>query len=211
MLHSKKVDAQTQNEQRGIIAITEQNGKQTVDARELHRFLTGKRQFANWIKSRIEDYGFVENEDFTSFNKFVKRRKGGSVRKEYTLSLDMAKELAMVERNEKGRQARRYFIEAEKKLREILLQEVAIVAPFMGVSPLVENGKAWYCYLSVLKAIGNSTTSGSVAERKRRYPNQFKMFFGRNFVSKEFCEFLQKTRELRQLQLDLFNDQKTLQ
>lgn len=97
-----------------LIKITEQNGKRAVNARELHQFLESKQEFANWIKNRIEKYGFIEGQDFTSFDNFVKRETGSSVRKEYALSIDMAKELSMVENNEKGRQARKYFIECEK-------------------------------------------------------------------------------------------------
>jgi anti-repressor protein len=53
-----------------IIKIEERNGQQAVSARELHQFLGSKRDFSNWIKSRIEHYQFVENQDFEVFNKF---------------------------------------------------------------------------------------------------------------------------------------------
>lgn len=92
-----------------LIKITEQNGKRAVNARELHQFLESKQEFANWIKGRVEKYGFVENQDYISFDILVKRDIGSSIRKEYALSLDMAKELSMVENNEKGRQARKYL------------------------------------------------------------------------------------------------------
>ena len=105
-----------------LIKITEQDGKQAVSARELHAFLESKQQFGNWIKNRIEQYGFVENEDFATFNKIIKRenamKQGATKLIEYALTIDMAKELAMVEGNDKGRQARRYFIERDKELRK---------------------------------------------------------------------------------------------
>lgn len=100
-----------------LIQIIEHNGQRAVNARELHAFLENKRQFADWIKQRIEQYGFVENQDYEVFHNFVKRETGGSTRTEYALSLDMAKELSMVENNEKGRMARKYFIQCEKKLQ----------------------------------------------------------------------------------------------
>ncbi|WP_018675749.1 phage antirepressor Ant [Riemerella columbina] len=100
-----------------LIKITEQNGKQAVSARELHNFLESKQDFSNWIKNRIEKYGLVENQDFEVFNNFIENPKGGRPLTEYALTIDTAKELAMVEGNEKGKQARRYFIECEKKLR----------------------------------------------------------------------------------------------
>ena len=50
--------------------------QQTVNARELHAFLESKQEFSTWIKNRIEQYGFVENQDFCSFHKIVERAKG---------------------------------------------------------------------------------------------------------------------------------------
>jgi len=105
-----------------LIKITESNGKRAVSARELHAFLESKQEFANWIKSRISQYGLVENEDFVTIDKVIKRKegvRGASKATEYALTIDCAKELSMVEGNEKGKQARRYFIRAEKALREI--------------------------------------------------------------------------------------------
>ena len=100
------------------IKITEQNGERAVNARELHQFLEVKSDFNNWIKNRISDYGFTENQDFEVFVKNNENSQGGRPLKEYIISIDMAKELSMVERNEKGKLARLYFIEMEKKAKE---------------------------------------------------------------------------------------------
>ena len=97
-----------------LIKITEQNGRQAVSARELHSFLKSKQDFSTWIKARIDKYGFVENQDFEVFHNFVEQVSGGKHLIEYALSVDCAKEISMVEGNEKGRQARKYFIECEK-------------------------------------------------------------------------------------------------
>jgi len=92
----------------------------TVNARELWEFLGSKQQFIDWMKNRIAKYGFLESQDFVSFHKFMKRGKAGATRvTEYHISIDMAKELAMVENNDRGRQIRRYFIDCEKKLQTI--------------------------------------------------------------------------------------------
>jgi phage anti-repressor protein len=89
-----------------------------VNARDLHRFLESGRQFANWIRDRIERYNLVEGEDYISFIEVVKRDcGGGTTRIEYLLSFETAKELSMLENNSKGRQIRRYFIECERQLR----------------------------------------------------------------------------------------------
>ena len=87
---------------------------QTVDARELHAFLDVGRDFTNWIKCRIAVFGFVEGADFVSEVYASSGEKGGRPSREFHLTLDMAKQLAMVERTERGRQARRYFIECER-------------------------------------------------------------------------------------------------
>lgn len=84
---------------------------QTVNARDLHAFLENGDHFATWVKARIEKFGFVENQDFVTFSESTEK---GRPRLDYHVSLDMAKELAMVENNDKGKQARRYFIECER-------------------------------------------------------------------------------------------------
>lgn len=85
----------------------------SVDARGLHKFLGSKQKFTDWIKNRINDYGFAEHEDYF-INLGNDNGAGLRLRTDYTISLDMAKELCMVERNDKGRQARQYFIDCEK-------------------------------------------------------------------------------------------------
>lgn len=99
-----------------LIKIREVHGKRLVNARELHEFLENKRQFTDWIKQRIEQYGFIQNEDFT-ISQICE--KGGRPRNEYALTIEMAKELSMVENNDKGREARKYFIQCEKKLNKV--------------------------------------------------------------------------------------------
>lgn len=96
-----------------------QNDKQEklVDARELHEFLGVSTRYNDWIRSRIEKYGFVENLDYVTITENL---VNGGRRYVHVLKMDMAKELAMVENNAKGRLARRYFIEVEKKYRQLM-------------------------------------------------------------------------------------------
>ncbi|WP_375680533.1 antA/AntB antirepressor family protein [Bartonella sp. AP35XZML] len=96
--------------------VIDQETVQTVNARELHTFLAIGKRFATWITNRINQYKFEEGKDYILTLPKIGKRKN-VISKEYHLTLDMAKELSMVERNEKGRQARRYFIECEKKLK----------------------------------------------------------------------------------------------
>lgn len=103
-----------------LIRITERDGKQAVSARELHAFLGSKKDFSSWIKDRIKKYGLALNQDFTLLTDLGEQNKrGGHNKIEYVLSLDCAKELAMLEGNAKGRQARKYFIECEKQLQKV--------------------------------------------------------------------------------------------
>ena len=92
-----------------LIKIEVKEGKETVNARELHSFLENRRDFSAWIKARVIRYGFIEGVDFTNDTIVVR----GSTFKEYFISVDMAKELSMVENNLKGKAARQYFIRCE--------------------------------------------------------------------------------------------------
>ena len=99
-----------------LVKVVEENGISLVSARELHEFLEVKTRYNDWIRNRVEKYGFIENEDFTTITKNLVN--GGS-ETNHILKIDMAKELSMVENNDKGRIARKYFIECEKRLKSM--------------------------------------------------------------------------------------------
>ena len=90
--------------------------EQTCNARDLHVFLEVATSFKDWIVRRIADYGFEEGRDFCSF---LSESSGGRPSKDYVVTLAMAKELAMVERNEKGKQARQYFLDCERRAKSL--------------------------------------------------------------------------------------------
>lgn len=114
-----------------------------VSAKALHKALGVGRDFSNWIKDRIDEYGFTSAIDYVLFDSpvlanqstnfeqentnWVTKRGGDRRSKDYGLSLGMAKELAMVERNEQGRAVRRYFIQCEEALQ---LNAPAIAAKY---------------------------------------------------------------------------------
>ena len=112
----------------GLIPIYEsKDGEKLIDARLLHDELDNKRQFADWIKQRIKQYGFKAGDDYfcikeilDSFSQICEKPFGGRPKINYYLTIDMAKELCMVENNEKGRCIRKYFIEVEKRYRNII-------------------------------------------------------------------------------------------
>lgn len=88
------------------------SGEKVVYGSELHGVLEVKSKFADWIKNRLNDCDATENEDFEAFSKIL---ENGGRSKEYIIKLDTAKEMAMLERNDKGKQVRKYFIAVEKK------------------------------------------------------------------------------------------------
>lgn len=97
---------------------------QVCDARDLHKFLQVGKDFSTWVKGRIKKYEFVEGVDFaiscspnlvSSNNQGLSNLIAGENRLDYHLTINAAKELAMVENNEQGKQARRYFIECERR------------------------------------------------------------------------------------------------
>lgn len=101
-----------------LIKITEQNGNQAVSARELHIFLEVKTDFTNWCK-RMFEYGFEEDKDYIILAKNGENKVSKSNPINYALTLDTAKEISMLQRSEKGKQARTYFIECEKKVQQL--------------------------------------------------------------------------------------------
>lgn len=107
-----------------------------VNARDLWKFLGSKRQFGNWIKDRLE--GFIEGQDYVS-NKNVKNLPaGGRPETEYIISLDVAKHIAMLERNEQGRKIRQYFIEVEKNARKF---SEAVSAQVSAMIPVIRENE----------------------------------------------------------------------
>ena len=91
-----------------------ENQEQTISVRELHMFLGVDTPYKKWF-DRMCEYGFEENRDYLVTDIFVPNSNGGKQNQvEHILKLDMAKELCMLARNEKGKQARHYFLEVER-------------------------------------------------------------------------------------------------
>ena len=129
-------------------------GQQVVSARELWQFLNVGRHFNSWIKGRIEKYDFIENEDFIIVSLITQNgviKKGGDRKShDYILTLDMAKELAMIENNPAGRAVRRYFIQCEKKYRKLLDEKHS-----KEIQVLQENDSSEF-YLKKIEALENN-------------------------------------------------------
>lgn len=129
-----------------LIKITQQNGEQLVSARELHAKLEITERFNSWFE-RMLKYGFVENVDFTSVKSFTVVNNGAKKEiDEYILTLDTAKQICMLQRNELGTKFRMYFIECEKKLKsnqpEITEEQKLVLSIYSGGIEAVEATKA---------------------------------------------------------------------
>ena len=122
---------------------------QLCNARELHSFIESKQQYTDWIKNRINEYGFIQDEDYF----VITERTNGRPRKEYHITLDMGKELGMVERNERGRQIRQYFIRCERTLKALQQpQQLALPEPEKFTREFTEHDLqqlvwAWFALL----------------------------------------------------------------
>lgn len=89
-------------------------GEKVVYGSELHEVLGVKSRYREWVDRRLNDIEALENEDFQGAEISA---PSGQTRKDHIIKLDIAKEMAMLERNEKGKQVRRYFIQVEKKYK----------------------------------------------------------------------------------------------
>lgn len=97
-----------------MIPIESKNGQQAVNARHLYQWLEIKRDFSNWIKTQFNRCDLMENVDYQVFAQKGENLLGGRPSIEYALSINAAKEISMMSQTEKGKQARRYFIECER-------------------------------------------------------------------------------------------------
>ena len=101
----------------------------SVNAREIHSYLEVKTKFSMWIQRAISKYDFKENIDYLIAIPKNEKAGNNAISKEYIVTMDMAKELAMLENNPKGKETRKYFINCEKELQKsspyATLQEIA--------------------------------------------------------------------------------------
>ena len=94
-----------------LIKVQERDGEQLVSGRELHQFLESSERFSKWWE-RMVGYGFEENKDYTLYQKVHPQNKQEII--DYLMKISMAKEISMLQRNEKGKEARIYFIKCEE-------------------------------------------------------------------------------------------------
>jgi phage anti-repressor protein len=122
-----------------LVPVIEYQGRQAVNARDLHERLEVGKDFSTWIKDRIEKYGFLDGEDYQtcSPNLGSKDNRGGHNRVDYILFLQMAKEIAIVENNARGREIRRYLIKVEEAWNtpEMLIKRLQQMGALPSIDP----------------------------------------------------------------------------
>lgn len=136
-----------------------------VSARVLHSAVGAKRVFSSWFSSRVEQYGFTRGTDFDQLTpERVEIIRAGRPEIDYVISLDMAKEMAMVERSEQGRSVRHYFIRCEEELHR--------AAP-LKAAELREQMKARIEAASYFKPMCEALTLARAAEGKTTEPRHY--------------------------------------
>lgn len=119
-----------------LINVTNQNGELLVSARELHEALGIKTKFNDWF-NRMLQYGFDENVDYIAITQKRVTAQGNEISfTDYIITIDMAKEICMIQRTDLGRKYRKYFIECEKKLKQLQTPSYMIDDP-------IERAMAW--------------------------------------------------------------------
>lgn len=96
-----------------LIKVNYDSDRPTILGRDLHEFLEVKEKYTDWFK-RMCEYDFIENVDFIGFSQISEKPQGGRPSQDHQLTIDMAKEICMLQRSEKGKLARQYFIQLEK-------------------------------------------------------------------------------------------------
>lgn len=157
-----------------LVPLVEREGERAVMGRELHKFLDIETPYAKWF-NRMVTYGFTETQDFWTF---LSESTGGRPSQDHIISLDMAKELCMIQRSDKGRQARQYFIEVEKRYRaqqppelsRLELLEIATKAEKerLALEARVEADKPKVLFADAVAASKTSILVGELAKLMRQ-------------------------------------------
>lgn len=125
-----------------LIPIQEHDGNTAVSLRDLHGFLDVKKDFTDWAKAMFE-YGFIDGQDYVEvFPQKGENPSGGRPARNWAISLDMAKELSMIQRTDKGKEARQYFIEVEKQKHSAPQGAKLLALAVVEAQKVIEESKA---------------------------------------------------------------------
>ena len=155
-----------------LINVKNENGKLLVSARDLHEFLEIKTKFTDWFP-RICEYGFEEDIDYVLCSKMSAANQYGGTKEiqDYACNISMAKEIAMIQRSDKGKQARKYFIQCEEQLKTIAIQSPkafvdSLALTEYSIEKYLPNFLTWKNVDEVLplliERVGNSVDKGDI-------------------------------------------------
>ena len=171
------------------------NGSQTqsINARRLHEFLEVKTKFATWVQRKIQKHRFIENIDFVSVSQ---NRENGGKSIEYHFSTDMAKQISMLEDNQKGDEARLYFIAKEKQANNQLTQIKEYTKKELLLMALEQEERIEALQIENLKQIQTIQVLEDATQKQAEENNKLKVtikdFFkgAELFTRRQVCHFL---------------------
>lgn len=127
-----------------ISTINNERGDILVSGRELHEFLEIKTPYTQWFE-RMKEYGFQDNTDYVLVSQKCETnnpKNPFTILTDHHIRIDMAKEIAMIQRTEKGKQARQYFLELERKWTQKGRLFIYATLKGEGILPLIEREEA---------------------------------------------------------------------
>ena len=129
-----------------LLPVRKNGENKVVNARHLHAFLEIGKDFSSWVKVQIQRCDLVENQDYQVFTQKGENLLGGRPSVEYALSIEAAKEIAMMSQTPKGKMARRYFIECERRLMtKVKLENYLKIDEFCQL-----YGKTTHCFYGLM-------------------------------------------------------------
>ncbi len=144
------------------------NQEPVVSGRQLHQVLGVKTAYKDWFP-RMTEYGFTEGEDFSSF---LSKSTGGRPKQDHVLKLDMAKEIAMIQRTDKGKEVRQYFIQVEKDFNspEKIMARVLKIADrkIIKLEATIEEQRPKVIFANAVSASHTSILIGDFAKLMRQ-------------------------------------------
>ena len=145
-----------------------ENQEPVVSGRQLHKVLGVRTAYKDWFP-RMTEYGFAENEDFSSF---LSKSTGGRPKHDHVLKLDMAKEIAMIQRTDKGKEVRQYFIQVEKDFNspeKIMARALKIAdRKIIKLEATIEEQKPKVIFANAVSASHTSILVGNFAKLMRQ-------------------------------------------
>lgn len=172
----------------------------TVDARDLHQSLCVLEQFNHWVERRLEETMAVEGTDYKVLVEKNQNPLGGRPSKEYAITLDIAKHIAMLERTEMGKRLRQYFIEVEKRMRGNVMPIVTIDDLKSNPSHAIQNMEL---ALQAMKAYEAERIARELAEAARAKAEQERLWIRSKAEATAMATASVKSRALEKLKLEM--------